>query len=154
MTMLFDATPDEPVRKPARARKKDVPPPAEIAEVQKRPLYIGEIAYLGRLDDRYQCLDESCKAHAHDIVDESDGHWLIECAFCGTGQTVPIIRGFLQPKQEAFRFRDGRYEGRTIDDAYADRRGRDYVEWASKEHPRKAVREACRKFLDSRSAAV
>ena len=154
MSLLFDVSADEPVRKSARARKMAVPPPAEIKEAQKQPLYIGEIGYLGKLDDRYQCIDKTCQCHAHDIADEFDGHWLIECAFCGTGQVVPIIRGYLQPRQEAFRFRDGRFEGKTIDEAYADRRGRDYVGWAAAEHPRKAVREACQKFLDSQSPAV
>lgn len=154
MTLLFDISDDTPVRKPVRARAKAVPPPAEITEVKKQPLYIGEIGYLGKLDDRYQCIDQTCQCSVHDIADEFDGHWTIECFVCGTGQTVPVIRGFLEPRQEEFRFRDGRHEGKTIAEAYEDRRGRDYVTWAAAEHPRKAVREACQKFLDSQSAAV
>lgn len=149
MSLLFDVSDTEPVRKPRRAQKSEPP-----VEVKKAPIYIGKTEYLGRLDDHYQCLDQTCQAWAHDIVEEFDGHWLIECCFCGTGQAVPIIRGYLVPKEQEFVFRDGRFEGKTIEDALGDPRGADYVGWAAASHPRKAVREACQKFLDSQKSVV
>lgn len=153
MTLLFDVSPDEPVRS-ARARKKVAPPPAEKQEVEKRPYYIGQTAIkaLGRLDGIHACADAACGGTAHDILHESNGDWLIQCFACNTCQWVPVIKGHLAPKPEAFVFRDGRFSGLSIDEAVEQPHGREYVAWAAKEHKRDAVKKACQTWLDSDTA--
>lgn len=156
MSMLFDVSPDEPAkRRSARARKKAAPPPVENDEVKKTPFILGQSAIrpLGRLDHTYECADERCRGSAHDILHEGRGEWMIQCCFCHTCQWVPVIQGHLAPRAEAFEFRDGRFAGLTIDEVVEQPHGREYVEWAAKEHKRDAVKRACQNWLDSSQAA-
>lgn len=108
---------------------------------------------LGKIDDTHTCLDERCESTCMDIVGEDGLNWKVECAFCGTGQTVRAIRGHLKPRTEEFRFSDGRFEGRTPAEAAAEPNGMIYLNWAARSHKRPAVREVCRTFLDSHPAA-
>lgn len=155
MSTLFDITPDEPQRRPARARKKDVPPHAENVEVKKSPFIYrpSPIKALGRLDHTHECVDGRCRGTAHDIIHEDRGEWMIQCCFCNTCQWVPVIKEHLFPGKN-FVFRDGRFAGLTIDEAAEQPHGLEYVAWAAGEHKRDAVRKACKTWLDAREAAL
>jgi hypothetical protein len=152
MDTLFDVTPTEPTaaKKP---RRKVVPPQAEVQEPEKKPyLYKGNqpvraIKALGTLDEGHECADSTCRGTAHDILHEEHGEWLIQCAFCNTAQWVPVVKGHLEPKEDEFVFRDGRFSGLSIDEAVALPRGVEYVIWAAKEHKRPAVKAACETWL-------
>lgn len=89
-----------------------------------------------------------------DILDECGREWLISCFYCGLQQYIPSIEGYLKPKENGFVFVDGRFAGSTIEEAYVEPRGAEYVAWAAREHKRKSVREACAKFLLTRAAAL
>lgn len=108
---------------------------------------------LGKIDDVYACADAACAASAMDVIGEEGLYWKVECAFCGTGQTVKAIRGHLKPRAEEFRFSDGRFEGCTPEEAAAMPNGLIYLNWAARSHKRPAVRSACQTFLDSIPAA-
>jgi|688.fasta_scaffold1660620_1 hypothetical protein len=152
MDTLFDVTPTEPTaaKKP---RRKVVPPQAEVQEPEKKPyLYKGNqpvraIKALGTLDEGHECADSTCRGTAHDILHEEHGEWLIQCCFCNTAQWVPVVKGHLEPKEDEFVFRDGRFSGLSIDEAVALPRGLEYVVWAAKEHKRPAVKAACETWL-------
>ena len=149
-TLLFDTSlPPEDQKSPKRARKRAADPPAPSGDgMPKMPLIFRDIRPLGRIDHTYACLDESCAAECHDILDEDRGQWLLECCFCGTKQEAKAIAGVIQePEPDAFRFRDGRHAGQTIDEAAATARGADYLAWAAESHPRPAVREAVKTWL-------
>jgi len=107
---------------------------------------------LGKIDGQHACADESCGSDVHDIIEEDGLHWRIECAFCGTIQRVRGIRGHLQPKQQEFRFSDGRFEGMTPAEAASAPNGMIYLQWAAKSHKRPAVRAACKTYLDGLTA--
>lgn len=100
-----------------------------------------------KLDGVHKCLDSRCQGDAHDVVYTGVKDWTIQCCFCGTGQRVPPVHGLLQADGAGFVFHDGRCAGLTIAEALRQPRGRDYVEWAAKEHKRPAVRDACTKAL-------
>lgn len=150
----FHADPSDAVKKPKKRKdavqkrqpEDDVP---EFEAPARR-----EYRIIGRIEDVHRCADESCGSGIHDIIDEGGGFWAIECMFCGTVQRVKAIRGHIKPKQDVFTFQAGDYAGMTIEDVYADPRGRDYVEWAAEEHKVQAVRDACRKHLDAVSAGA
>jgi hypothetical protein len=141
---------------PARARKKVVAI-EEVADTpQKTPYYIGQkpAARLGTINGHYQCWDDSCGSMAMDIIDERRGEWRLECAVCGTGSREPALIGHLNTTvREEFVFRDGRFAGHTIAEAVEQPRGLDYVQWAAREHPRQAVRDACKNHLDTLHSA-
>ena len=149
MSLLFDISPQEPRKRRAR---KGVPPPAEKPAPQKPLTYLGEsVPPLGRLDEEVACLDQNCQAQCHDILDEDRGQWRLECCFCGTVQWSPVIKGHLPPPAEGadFLLRGGRFDGQTLGDVARSSRGMDYITWASKEHPRPAVKKACETYLAS-----
>lgn len=98
-------------------------------------------------------MDDSCGSQAFDIADEYRGEWFVRCAICGTGFYAKAIQGHLKPKGDGFVFNDGRFAGLTVDEAWSQPRGQDYVEWAAKSHHRQAVRTACQNHLDSLQAA-
>jgi hypothetical protein len=106
---------------------------------------------LGKLDGTYACADEACRSDAHDIVEEDGLYWLVACAFCGTIHRVQAIRGHIKPKEQEFRFSDGRFSGATPAEAAAKPNGMVYLRWAAVSHKRPAVRAACQKHLDSAS---
>jgi hypothetical protein len=158
--MLFDTLPtDDPDSSTKKkGRKKPAPAPAiapeppqsvgdALAALLARPAVIP-----GRLDNVVEC--HRCLAACMDIVEEEGREWQIECCFCGLKQWHPAIAGHLKPKEKGFVFNDGRFSGKTVEEAFDLPRGRDYVEWAAKEHKRPSVREACEKFLLTRGSAV
>ena len=105
-------------------------------------------------DDTYRCSHPACGAGAQDILQEHGKEWLIACAFCGTMQWVKVIAGHLTPRTEEFRFRDGRFAGMTPAEASREPRGPDYLSWAAESHPRPAVREAVKSYLDALRASL
>ena len=148
---LFDISPDEPVKKKARAR---VP----VVSAQEKPqefvplVNTGYYEILGQVRDLHECADTLCGSRQFDIIDDYRGEWRIECMICGTGQRVPAVPGVLrEPEGEAFVFRDGIFEGLSIDEASRQENGMDYIEWAAASHKREAVKKACRTWLDSRA---
>ena len=151
MTLLFDTSPDEPVKKRGTKRApQDARDQQTAQEPQKTSYFTGKPrGTIGRIDGHYQCADDACGASALDIIDEHRGSWTLECCFCGTLTTEPAILGHLTPRENEFVFHDGRFEGKTVSEAWESPRGRDYVEWAAKSHHRPSVRAACQKHLDS-----
>jgi hypothetical protein len=158
--MLFDTTetPEEQPKKRGRKRPSAVShSPEPVAErcsddgallaILSRPAVV-----LGRLDSIAEC--HRCEAACMDIVEEEGREWQIECCFCGLKQWHPAIAGHLKPRDQGFVFNDGRFAGKTVEEAFVLPRGRDYVEWAAKEHKRPSVRDACAKFLLTAAAAV
>lgn len=155
--LLFDTSPEEPEKKKARKQPAAVVAVAET-EPERPPagsFDIGPVEYLGRCDDEYQCVDESCLCGAHDVVDGAPGRWRIQCFACGTIQTVPSVPCAVEApaespacgEQGSFVLRGGIFDGLSLGEAWLRPRGQDYVKWAAKEHPRPAVRDACEKWL-------
>ena len=156
MSLLFDVSPDEPTRKRSRAQKAAAHQ-TESEEPKKAPYYLGAIAPrailpIGMIDHTYACADGRCGTQLHDILHEEAGDWYLSCVFCGTGQWVKGIKGYLKPKDHEFVLRDGRFAGLTLPEVERQPRGADYIKWAAESHPRPAVREECKKHLDAASA--
>lgn len=125
------------------------------SKAKKRADVIGTLKFppvIGKVDDVFVCGDPECESACFDVLEETDDEeWLVECAFCGMGMWVKEIPGYLDddPDDEAFRFRDGRFQGMTLAAASRDPRGIEYIKWAASTHKRPAVREACKNFLDT-----
>jgi hypothetical protein len=155
MDVLFDMTPDgDPVqaRKKPRKRTAAVAVEAEASRSDALDAILARPGFIvGRLDGHIAC--HRCLGCAHDIIEDYGPEWQVECCFCGLREDIPSIDGYLKPKSD-FLFRDGRYAGQSIDQAYATPRGREYVQWAAKEHKREAVREACANVLLTQSQPV
>jgi hypothetical protein len=147
MRLLFDTSPEEP-RRARKPRQKKAEPKASAEPVEIR-IPESAILPLGRLDSGVHCGDTTCRAECHDITDEDRGYWRIECCFCGTGQWVPVVKGHLPPPAEGadFVLRGGRFDGQTIGEVARSSRGMEYIAWAAEEHPRQAVKKACRTWL-------
>ena len=147
--MLFDTSPqedpDSSPKKKVRRKAPVEPQPAAPASDALEAVIARPALILGRLDGVVEC--HRCEASCMDIVEEDGREWQIECCFCGLKQWHPAIAGHLKPREKGFVFNDGRFAGKTVEEAYSLPRGRDYVEWAAKEHKRPSVRAACEKFL-------
>lgn len=154
--MLFDIH-DDPVdgKKSKKARRPaGEGSPAAAADLPAfRPQVLVATRPLGQIDDVFECADEACGAGAHEIIDEYAGMWSISCLFCGTGQTVKAIRGYLKPRTAEFVFQAGDYAGMPISAVAADPRGKAYIEWAAEEHKSQPVKDACKTFLDAQKPA-
>ena len=149
-SLLFDISDDEPVKKKGRSNRRKAAAAVETTAAFPPPTYTAEI--LGQVRDLHECADTRCKSQQFDIIDDYKGEWKLECMICGTGQWVTAIPGILpDPEVEQFTFRDGIFEGRTIDEAAKEENGMDYIEWAASSHKRAAVQKACRTWLDSRA---
>lgn len=153
MSLLFDVSSDEPIRKRGSAKRTGAPQPLSEPEPKKAPIYIGEsptrpILPIGTIDHTYDCADAACGTQCHDILHEDGNEWYLVCAFCGTGQWVKAIKGHLKPQDRDFVLRDGRFAGLTLPEVERQPRGLDYLKWAAESHPRPTVREACKKHLD------
>ena len=156
-SLLFDTSIPPEDQKPSKRQRKAPAARADevVAEFPKKPLLFREIRPIGRIDHTYCCADAACAAECHDILEEDRFQWLLECCFCGTKQTVKAIAGVVkEPQPDAFRFRDGRCAGMTIDEAAATPRGDDYLAWAAESHPRQAVREAVKTWLAKRTVGL
>lgn len=156
MSMLFDVSPDEPARRPSRKSRVSAANLREKQEPEKGASYIRAlppraIKAIGRIDHVYECADTRCRGSAHDIIHEDSGDWLIQCVFCNTAQWVPVVKDHL-PKRPAdeFVFRDGRFAGLSISEAWEQPRGQDYVRWCAVDHPRPAVKQAAKTWLDAK----
>ncbi len=152
-SLLFDISDDEPVKKKGRSSRRmgeQVVASSEATTDFPPPIYTAEI--LGQVRDLHECADTRCKSQQFDIIDDYKDEWKLECMICGTGQWVTSVPGILPESQgQTFTFRDGIFEGRTIDDAAKEENGMDYIEWAACSHKRAAVQKACRTWLDSRA---
>lgn len=156
--MLFDGLDEDPVqakKKPRRNAPADSPP-QDAPEPQPVRAMLPAVATkpLGVTEDIYECLDERCLAGMHEIIEEHRGQWLLECVFCGTKQRARAIKGFIKPNEDEFVFPAGDYAGMSIEAVWGDERGRGYIQWAVDESPHQAVRDACKKHLDSIPAAT
>jgi hypothetical protein len=153
MSFLFDTSPQEPQKKKGRkaAAKEVFVEPAAVPGLPLPPSSAEAPAPLGRLDDGVSCLDQSCQAQCHDILDEDRGQWRLECCFCGTIQWAPVIKGHLPPPAEGadFLLRGGRFDGQTLGEVARSSRGQEYLAWAAAEHPRPMVKKACQTYLAS-----
>lgn len=149
MALLFEQH-EDPVsdigrKKPRRKPAATVTTPEPEATAPQVVVEARRAQILGRIDAGHPC--ERCHAEAFDIAEEAGREWLVECAFCGQREWRRAIADYLKPKEQGFVFRDGRFAGKAIEEAAGLPRGRDYIEWAAKEHSRPSVREACQKFL-------
>ena len=148
--MLFD-THDDPVDDKKRKRSP-ARPVVEEAAAAVEPFWARPAVQpvsLGQIEDVFTCADESCGSGLHEIIDERAGAWSLLCMFCGTGQSVKAIRGYLKPKEDEFVFQTGDYAGLPISSVAADPRGLAYIEWAAEEHKSQPVKDACKKYLDA-----
>ena len=171
---LPSGAPEEQAKPKKGRSKRAAPPPqddeprgprkqAVQADEPREPVVFTPPAFasmpLGRLDDDCECVDSSCRGTAHDIMAEgrhdfvglgfSEPAWLVECVLCGTGQWARVVPGLLQPREEEFVFRDGRFAGQTISEALRHPRGPEYMTWAAQSHPREAVRKAVKSHMDA-----
>lgn len=162
MSMLFDI--GEPRKPKSRARANRGGPKSTETKSKNGLNYIKGFVTppeIGRIDGHFVCGDSECGGSTFDILVEEERAlepmrppqtaWLIECCFCGLGAWVAEIPGYLDEPadDDIFRFRDGRYAGRTIPEVSQTPRGVEYLKWAAEKHPRQAVKESCRIFLDA-----
>ena len=73
-----------------------------------------------------------------------------ECGWCGTGYWVRVPDGFLpEPTGGDYKFRDGVFRGKTVEQVLDAKGGRAYIEFiaAGGEKISPTASEACRKFL-------
>lgn len=157
--MLFDTSPTEDPDSAPKKKGRKKTKPADAAPEAAQPIgdYLAAVlakvpVTLGRLDGIVEC--HRCAGAVMDIVEEDGREWLIDCGYCGLKQWIPSIPGHLTPRGEGFVFADGRFSGKTVEEAYLLPNGRDYVEWAAKEHKRPSVRAACEKFLLTTAKAI
>jgi hypothetical protein len=158
MSLLFDISPDEPIRKRGSQKRTGAPQAVPEKEPEEKPLFIGElptraILPIGTIDHTYDCADAACGTQCHDILHEDGGEWYVSCAFCHTGQWVKAIKGHLKPQDRTFVLRDGRFAGLTLPEVEKQPRGLDYLKWAAESHPRPTVKAECRRHLDKTSSA-
>ena len=99
---------------------------------------------LGRADDLFDC--GFCGGRCHDVIDEYKGLWKVECGFCGLVETHSRVDGVLP---EVFTFPGGRFAGQSIESVASTDKGMRFVRWSALEHENNAVKEACKKFLDT-----
>ena len=149
MTFLFDISPEDIPDSKKKPAKRAV---TVVEEAKQEPVFLPakrELRIIGRIDHTYACERSGCGAECHDIIAEDGADWLLECCFCGQWQWAPAVDGVLDSSSESFEFRDGRFAGLTIDQAYRQDKGPEYIRWAAKSHKRDAVRIACQSWLDS-----
>jgi len=156
MSLLFDVSPDEPTRTSRRAKAggsvSEVVPKKDLSYIGQLPART--ILPIGKADDLFDCGDGRCGARCHDILHEHKGEWYVTCCFCGTAMWVKAVAGHLKPREGEFVFRDGRFAGMTVSEAACQPRGEDYIKWCAANHPRDAVRSACKKHMDDKNPAV
>lgn len=161
--VLFDVSPadgDGRKKKKARARATGRAVSDGVKEPEKSPSFIGNSATtrvikpIGKIDDTYQCIDSRCQAYCHDILHEEAGMWFLSCAFCGCTQWLRAIPGVIQPREEQFQLRDGRFSGMTLDEVSREPHGPEFIRWAAKSHQRDAVKAACKTWLDQKNATA
>lgn len=149
MSLLFEIAPDEPEKaRKNRPVRKSEPEAAECGFEPSFAICYGPREFIGKADQYdIECVDEFCRGTAHDIVDDDGKVWLIQCAFCGTGQYVKARKTEAKPSGAVFRLTDGRFSGLSLDEVASEPVGVDFIEWAAQSHKRPAVREACEKWL-------
>lgn len=149
MSTLFDVSPEEPEK---TKRQKKSPKTPDVVTPEFRPALPARAPvaeFLGRADDGdIVCVDETCLGTAHDISADDGRMWLLHCVYCGTGQWVKARRlEKREPGSAEFRLSDGRFAGMTLNEVALQPVGAEFIEWASGNHPRPAVKDACKKWL-------
>lgn len=156
--LLFETSQEEPEKKPRRGTQRPAQPAQAASPSQPAggPRLLEAVGFLGKCDGEHECVDEACRFGAHDVVGGSPGRWRLQCAECGTIQTVTAVsemeavvteQSRATPAAGGFVFNGGLFDGLTIDEASMSPRGMDYISWAAKEHPRQAVKNACEIWL-------
>jgi hypothetical protein len=153
MNFLFDIAPveDNDGKKKKKARKKAVPEPVFHREtvVEEQPA-----GYLASIEGHYSC--DRCGLTVLDLIDirktDSGTKWLVTCGWwCLHSWLVDPIPGLLDKedrKQDVFRMRGGRFDGKSFDEiAAADARW--YIESLVTVSKRTAVSDAAKKWLDT-----
>jgi hypothetical protein len=155
MNFLFDISPveDNDGKKKKHPRKKASPSPRPVLRsdpaVEEQP-----VGYLASIDGHYAC--DRCGLTTLDLIDirktESGTKWLVTCGWwCLHSWLVDPIPGLLDKedrKQDVFRMRGGRYDGKSFDEiAAADARW--YIESLVTVSKRTAVSDAAKKWLDT-----
>jgi hypothetical protein len=153
MKTLFEMPAGDPVDE-KRGKKRKPEPTVEPEAVPEFRVSVPLAAMiLGTIDEGVVCIGQTCQATAHDIVEESGGRWLVECAFCGTGQWIKAVKGHLKPQNGVFVFNTGDYAGQTLDAVGSTPRGMGYIEWSAENHKIDAVRVASKTWLASNANA-
>lgn len=99
-----------------------------------------------------ECIERECYRCGASCFEEIDDG-LLSCCFCGVLERLPKTR---RPKpipveaRDEFRFKFGRYSGKTLAEVYADPGGRRYLEWIRETNER--LRDVVSKFLDENNA--
>lgn len=153
MKTLFEMPAGDPADEKKGKKRKPEPKVEPEAVPEFRVSVPLAAMILGTIDEGVVCVDQTCQATAHDIVEEAGGRWFVECAFCGTGQWIKAVKGHLKPQKGVFVFKTGDYAGQTIDAVGATPRGRGYLEWAAEGHKNPDVRAASKTWLASRPDA-
>jgi hypothetical protein len=155
MTFLFDTSPieDNDGKKKKKARKKAAPEPQPVFHrepaVEEQPA-----GYLASIDGHYSC--DRCGLTVLDLIDirktDSGTKWLVMCGWwCLHSWLVDPIPGLLDKedrKQDVFRMRGGRFDGKSFDEIAAAG-GRWYIESLVTVSKRTAVSDAAKKWLDT-----
>lgn len=149
-SLLFDTSPEEPERKKTTRRKTEAPVVERASEPYSPRLV--SIKALATVDEGYPCLDETCRAECHDVIDECDGQWYLECFVCGTRQWIPQLRNLAaeeSPEEERFVFSGGPFDGMEVDEVATMPRGIEYIEKCAETHKKAATKKACKSWLDA-----
>lgn len=156
MSLLFDISPDDIPDAKRKGRQRPKAEEAAEAEPAFTPAFAPRtLVILGKIDDVHRCARPACGAMAHDIIDIVRDEWLLECVFCGQLRWVGAVLGILDAKEPSeFRFQDGRFAGKTLDEVSRDPVGEKYIRVTAEKSPAADVREACRKWLDRPAGRV
>jgi len=95
-------------------------------------------------------IDRECYRCQGRAFEEADDEGLVECVWCGARERLQRPR---RPRPEpaanrdAFRFKYGRYAGKTFAEVDAEPNGRRYLEWIRSSNER--LRDSVAAYLDS-----
>ena len=112
-----------------------------------------------KLDGHIVC--HQCGASAHDAIDERRGEVLAECCFCGATEWCKAPRRKAESPEAVadaveFRFKFGRFAGKTLAEADAMPNGRKYLEWmvTNNDTLRDRIAEYLKRSTVSEAAAI
>ena len=134
-------------RKKALFNKEDLPTPQN--DGGERSVKRADPGNIGVIVDVYQC--KRCEAAYFDIAEESQGWWLLYCAFCGAYQWEVVHaeaeeEGKRSGYPGTFVLRDGIHAGKNLNQVFAEEGGLKYIEFQAKKSRVYAVQQACSVF--------